>query len=181
MARSKDEETDEAAFKRAFGDVEPLPARSKKRVPRSPPDSIALGPARSRGGSIGPIEPLRVEREANGLVTGRRAAVHASILAALEDPKLELENELDLHGLTRRESEREVLRFLRDAQERGERWVGIVVGKGLHSPGGRGSLRDHVATLLSAGAPARFVLAFRTAPRHLGGGGALVLRRVDRL
>ncbi|MBW2685342.1 MAG: Smr/MutS family protein, partial [Deltaproteobacteria bacterium] len=55
----------------------------------------------------------------------------------------------------------------------------IIVGKGLHSPGGKGTLKTAVVDALSKRAPARFVLAFRTAPRHLGGTGALVARLLD--
>ncbi len=100
---------------------------------------------------------------------------------ALEDPRLEVEDELDLHGLRTREAGTEVRRFLQESQREGKRWVSIVVGKGLHSPGGKGSLRDYVVKALSEGASARFILAFRTAPRRLGGTGALVVRLADRV
>ena len=99
----------------------------------------------------------------------------------LEDPRLEVEAECDLHGLTAAEAEREVHRFVRECQQNGKRWVLLVVGKGLHSPGGKGTLKDHMVDALSKRAAARFVLAFRTAPRHLGGTGALALRLADRL
>jgi DNA-nicking Smr family endonuclease len=124
---------------------------------------------------------LVLEREANGIVLGKRRSTHASILDALEDPKLEVQAECDLHGQTAREAERQVLRFVREAQRSGRRWVLIIVGKGLHSPGGKATLKSSVAEALSKRAPARFVLAFRTSPRHLGGTGAFVARLVDRL
>jgi DNA-nicking Smr family endonuclease len=76
---------------------------------------------------------------------------------------------------------REVLRFVRECQRTGKRRVLVIVGKGLHSPSGKATLHGDVIEALSRGAPARFVLAFRTAPRHLGGTGAFVLRLVDRL
>lgn len=98
----------------------------------------------------------------------------------LEDPNLEVEAECDLHGLSAREAEREVHRFVRTCQQRGKRWVLIIVGQGLHSPSGKGTLKSKVVEALSKQAAARFVLAFRTAPRHLGGAGALVTRLVDR-
>lgn len=126
------------------------------------------------------METLRVDREGNGIITGRRPSTHASIVDALEDPQLEVEDELDLHGLTTREASREVLRFIRERHQRGERWLCLIVGKGLHSPGGKATLKEHVVTALSRGAPARFVLAFRTAPRRLGGTGAIVVRLADR-
>lgn len=122
-----------------------------------------------------------LERESNGLVLGKRRATHRTILDALEDPRLEVQAECDLHGQTAREAEREVLRFVRECQQKGKRWVLIIVGKGLHSPGGKATLKSTVVEALATRAPARYVLAFRTAPRHLGGSGALVARLVDRL
>jgi len=131
--------------------------------------------------SIQPIEPLVLEREGNGIVVGKRRATHLSILDALEDPALEVQAECDLHGRTSREADREVLRFVRESQQKGKRWVLIIVGKGLHSPDGKATLQSSVAEALAKRSPARFVLAFRTAPRHLGGTGALVARLVDRV
>jgi len=147
----------------------PAPASDSAPLPSS-----AATPTR-------PTESLVLEREANGIVLGKRSSTHASILDALEDPKLEVQAECDLHGQTVREAERQVLRFVREAQRNGRRWVLIIVGKGLHSPSGKATLKSSVADALSKRAPARFVLAFRTAPRHLGGTGAFVARLVDRL
>lgn len=128
-----------------------------------------------------PTEPLLVERESNGIVSGRRSSTHGSILDTLEDPRLEVEAECDLHGHSVREAEREMHSFVRDCQQGGKRWVLIIVGKGLHSPGGKGTLKSQMVESLSKRTPSRYVLAFRTAPRHLGGTGALVARLVDRL
>jgi DNA-nicking Smr family endonuclease len=173
-------EADRAALERALSDVKPLNPASKKRVMPAPGSGPAARPS-SRGAPIRPTESLVLEREANGIVLGKRSSTHASILDALEDPKLEVQAECDLHGQTAREAERQVLRFVREAQRSGRRWVLIIVGKGLHSPGGKATLQSSVAEALSKRAPSRFVLAFRTAPRHLGGGGAFVARLVDRL
>lgn len=173
-----DEERD--ALRRAFADVKPLGGRSKKRVmPPSaiPEPRVPRGPSGSRSAH----EPLFVEREANGIVLGKRSSTHPSIVDRLEDPKLEIDGECDLHGQTSAEAERTALRFLRESQQDGKRWVLLIVGKGLHSPGGKGTLRTNMVDALSTRGPSRFVLAFRTAPRHLGGGGALVVRLVDRL
>lgn len=171
---------DREALERAFADVKPLGGTTKKRVmpaaesPRAP--AHPAGRAASR-----PSEALRVEREGNGIIVGKRGSTHSSILDALEDPTLEVEAECDLHGHTVRDAEREVHRFVRDSQQQGKRWVLIIVGKGLHSPDGKGTLKASVVEALSKRAPARFILAFRTAPRHLGSTGALVARLVDRL
>lgn len=160
--------------------MKPLNPGSKKRVIRAPANATAPWPS-SSGSTKQPIEPLVLERESNGIVLGRRRSTHSSILDALEDPTLEVQAECDLHGQSSRAAEREVLRFVRECQQKGKRWVLIIVGKGLHSPGGKATLQSGVANALSQRAPARFVLAFRTAPRHLGGTGALVARLVDRL
>ena len=172
--------TDREALQRAFADVKPLGAKTRKRV-MPPPESPSARVAATGQAPRRPDEPLRVEREDNGIVLGTRRSTHSSILDSLEDPRLEIQSECDLHGHTIREAEREVHRFVRDCQQNGKRWVLIIVGKGLHSPGGKGTLKTAIVDALSKHAPARFVLAFRTAPRHLGGTGALVARLVDRL
>jgi len=188
MARSKSRgagterpsKKDREALKEAFADVQPLSAKSRKRVMPAPEPHFArpsgIAPATSK-----PIEPLRVERESNGIILGQRRTTHPSILVNLEDPTLEVQAQCDLHGRTAAEAEREMHRFLRDCQQKGKRWVLIIVGKGLHSIDGKGTLRAQMIDALSHRASARLVLAFRTAPRHLGGTGAIVARLVDRL
>ena len=171
---------DREALEQAFSDVKPLSQESRKRVMPAPESRSARSPGPGRAPQQ-PVEPLLVERESNGIVLGKRRSTHASILDALEDPKLEIQAECDLHGQTAREAEREVLRFVRECQQSGKRWVLIIVGKGLHSADGKATLQGSVANALGKRAPARFVLAFRTAPRHLGGTGALVARLVDRI
>lgn len=162
---------DRDALREAFAGVKPLRDKSPRRV-QKPADTAPARPSRP----LGDEEALEVERESNGIVWGKRAGVHRSIVDALEDPRLEVEARCDLHGLTAREAEREVHRFVRRCQQTGKHWVLIIVGKGLHSPRGKATLADHVIEALSKGATARFVAAFHTAPRRLGGHGALVVR-----
>ena len=173
-------DADRSALEHALSDVKPLDPASRKRVGRPPePRAAAVRPPVGASG-VGD-KTLHVECESNGIITGSRASTHPSILHSLEDSRLEVEAECDLHGCTAKEAEREVLRFLREAQASKKRWVLVIVGKGLHSANGKATLRTTVANALSHRAPARYVLAFRTAPRHLGGAGALVVRLVDRL
>jgi DNA-nicking Smr family endonuclease len=145
------------------------------------PEANPASLAGRTGAGIAPAVTLRVERESNGIISGSRADTHSSILDSLEDPYLEVDDECDLHGYTSREAEREVLRFVGSCQRDGKRWVRIIVGKGLHSKDGKATLRDRVVATLSRGGAARYVLAFRTSPRRLGGTGALSVRLVDRL
>ena len=155
--------------------MKPLSSKSPKRVMPAPDTTH---PSVPQGGPDGrnPFVALEVEREAHGIVLAKRPATHRSIVDALEDPKLEVEAECDLHGVRAEQAEREVHRFVRQCQQRGYRWVLVIVGKGLHSPDRKSTLKDQVIDALSQRAPARFVLAFRTAPQRLGGTGALVLR-----
>ena len=180
MGRSRDKDADRTALRDAFAGVKPLSSKSPKRAMPAPEAGPPL-PRRPGRVTGAPAEPLIVDYEANGIITGKRASTHVSILDALEDPRLEVEAECDLHGLTAREAERQVFRFVQQSQRHGKRWVRIVVGKGLHSPGGKATLKNHIVGALSQRAPARFVLAFRTAPQRLGGTGALTLRLVDRI
>ena len=57
---------------------------------------------------------------------------------------------LDLHGLGVRDAIAATERFLVDATAAGAREVRIVYGKGRHSPGGRGVLREVVPRWLAA-------------------------------
>ncbi|HEY8427725.1 MAG TPA: Smr/MutS family protein [Sandaracinaceae bacterium] len=87
---------------------------------------------------------------------------------------------LDLHGMRADRAEQEVVRFVRAQQRRGARRVCIVHGKGLHSPGGVGVLRDAALHALTEGGAAPVVLAFATASSELGGSGALLVELTRR-
>ncbi|MBW2509703.1 MAG: Smr/MutS family protein [Deltaproteobacteria bacterium] len=180
MSRPRNKGASRGTFKDAFGDVKPVRGKSPKRVMPAPDAGAARVARRSGPGGAAPVT-LRVEREGNGIISGRRANTHSSILDSLEDPLLEVDAECDLHGCTAREAEREVQRFVGACQRSGKRWVRIIVGKGLHSKDGKGRLRDQVVAALSQRGAARYVLAFRTAPQRLGGTGALTVRLVDRV
>ncbi|MGB5809062.1 MAG: Smr/MutS family protein [Polyangiales bacterium] len=169
---------DKDALRDAFAGVTPLGSPKKRVMPAQ--DDRPTRPSPVRRQRKKPAEDFAVIRDPDGSVVGRRPGTHASILDALEDPRLEFDARCDLHGRTVAEAERDVLRFLRESHADGDRWVLIIVGKGLHSPDGKATLRTHIADALSRGAPSRFVLAFRTAPRRHGGTGALAVRLIER-
>ncbi len=77
---------------------------------------------------------------------------------------------LDLHGKTQQEAEEAVKSFLDDCRSHNIRKLSIITGKGLHSEGGQGVLRDAVMALLDkdGGISERF-----NAPMQYGGSGAL--------
>lgn len=94
---------------------------------------------------------------------------------------------LDLHRLDTESARRRVSSFLARERESGHELVLVVVGRGRHSPGGHGVLRHEIGDWLTTPPAASLVLAFRTAPRNLGGSGGVVVllaqgsRRVRRV
>ena len=80
------------------------------------------------------------------------------------------EGELDLHGLNRIESEREVGDFLDKAASLGWKKVKIITGRGLNSPSGHAILKEHVQAYLR-----RHSYRFRIAKGSEGGPGSLIV------
>lgn len=83
-----------------------------------------------------------------------------------------IDDELDLHGLTRDMARRHFDNFLRRAGKRGERCVRIIHGIGYGSAGGEPVLRGMVHSWLVQTAG---VVAFCVAGRTDGGNGALIV------
>lgn len=83
-----------------------------------------------------------------------------------------VEDELDLHGLTRDEARRHVDSYLRKSNKRGIRCVRIIHGVGYGSAGGEPVLRGMVHSWL---VQTNEVVAFCVANRTDGGNGALIV------
>jgi len=82
---------------------------------------------------------------------------------------------LDLHGMSQREAREAVVSFVRKSHKLGLSILCIVHGKGQHSEGGVGVLRDAVVRTLTDSGAAPLVLAFATASDACGGTGALLV------
>jgi DNA-nicking Smr family endonuclease len=82
---------------------------------------------------------------------------------------------LDLHRYDAEAARRRVIRFVADECARRRDLVLVVVGRGRHSRGGQGVLRSEIVDWLTTLPAAQHVLAFRTAPRELGGNGCLLV------
>ena len=82
---------------------------------------------------------------------------------------------LDLHGLGVRDALAATERFLEEARAAGVRAVRIVYGKGRHSPGGRGVLREVVPRWLATDGR-RFVVRADPEPDAWGEDAAIVVR-----
>lgn len=83
-----------------------------------------------------------------------------------------VQQQLDLHGMTRDEARLALAEFLARCLREGRRCVRLIHGKGLGSPGGVGILKQ-----LSRGwlAQREEILAFCQALPHQGGSGALLI------
>jgi DNA-nicking Smr family endonuclease len=80
--------------------------------------------------------------------------------------------ELDLHGLTVDAAHDALSDFIVDARNRRFRCVRVIHGKGLTSPGKEPVLKGKVRRWLAHWDE---VLAYSEAPRHAGGGGAVIV------
>ncbi len=74
----------------------------------------------------------------------------ASLLRAASAAQPSGEPRLDLHGLGVQDAIAATERFLADEQRAGTPQVRIVYGKGRHSPGGRGVLREVIPRWLAS-------------------------------
>jgi len=59
-----------------------------------------------------------------------------------------IQEELDLHQMTKDEARREVRAFLDEAEALGYKKIRIITGKGIHSESGVGVLNSYVKELL---------------------------------
>jgi DNA-nicking Smr family endonuclease len=80
--------------------------------------------------------------------------------------------ELDLHGKTSDEALMRLKSFIESSKRRGFMCVLIIVGKGIHSEGGRPVLRSIVETWLNGEGKAQ-ISKYKNAPPKLGGSGAI--------
>lgn len=107
-----------------------------------------------------PLAPLP-RRDRQRLVRGRAA----------------IEARLDLHGMTQAQAHAALLRFVRNAQEEGVRFVLVITGTGTRvGTGERGVLRRQVPLWLELPEFRRYVVGFENAHIGHGGEGALYVR-----
>lgn len=175
---------DRTAFMDAMVGVRPLkdkgppPVRGQGRPRRPVPPAESSGDVEARArlaALVGGGVRFEVERD-DDLVQGWRVGTPARAAHALGRRGAVPEATIDLHGMTAAEAERELVRFLRAQQRRGVRRVCVVTGKGLHSEGGVGVLRDRAVRTITDGGAAPVVAAFASAPASLGGAGALMVQ-----
>src|SRR5690606_14976326 len=120
-----------------------------------------------------------VQREPDGEVRGRRQGAHVSHLSSLGEGFVP-QATLDLHGMRAEAAGRAVVTFVRESHRSGKRNVLIIHGRGNGSALGVSVLKDVVLDALTGSGASTHVLAFASAPRALGGVGALAVRLGER-
>ena len=150
-----------------------------KGVERLAPASVRVAPAsvlvpRDRGGFApqhrGPGPVFNVEDDGITL-RGTRPGLERA-MCELARGKIAVFDTLDLHGLRVHEAERALVQFCGRTMSVYRRAVLVVHGRGTHSPGGRGVLRDQIASFLVHPPLDECVLCFATARPLDGGAGA---------
>ena len=101
-----------------------------------------------------------------------RPGLGTDVLGKLRRGHWTVQAELDLHGFTSDEARDALADFLYNARQHGFRCVRVVHGKGLTSPNREPVLKGKVRRWLSHWDD---VLAYSEAPRHAGGGGAVLI------
>ena len=87
---------------------------------------------------------------------------------------LRVDDQIDLHGQRAEAALRRLESFVARSAAAGLRTVLVITGKGHHSPGGRGILRQRVEDWIRGRSHTR-VRTWSEAPARLGGRGAFVL------
>jgi DNA-nicking Smr family endonuclease len=184
-AAKKTEETSEEGidlFLQAVEDVRPIRPISKKTV-RDGALPVTKAAAK-KGVVISVIEEKAFLEEIGRLKLDTRFAdsvqddgelqpLAGNRLRQVKRGIVSVNHQLDLHGLTREEALAALPGFLRSAQNKGQKAVLIITGKGNHSPE-EPVLHQAVASWLRE-AGRTTVLEFAPAPREMGGSGAFVV------
>ena len=112
-------------------------------------------------------------------IEGHAPGLDLRIVRRLRKGHYSIQAHVDLHGHTREDAKKELLRFIEESHRKGHRLVLVVHGRGLHSKDQIPVLKQGLRIWLSTGRISRYVLAFTSAQRHDGGLGAVyvLLRR----
>jgi len=165
---------------RAFADVTRMPSPNKANGVRAQPapvprqriaderDALLM----SKYGSEPAPQSWDIGQELEGEQTFLRRGLGTDVLTGLRRGRWTVQGEIDLHGMTTVEAHDALADFLVDARARGLRCVRVIHGKGLTSPNKEPVLKGKVRRWLAHWDD---VLAYCEAPRHAGGGGAVLV------
>ena len=106
-------------------------------------------------------------------IEGSISGISKNILKKLKKGKFPIQAHIDLHGLTKKDAENVVRKFLINSHSRGLRCVLIVHGRGLNSPDSIPVLKERLPIWLNRGPARKIVMAFSSAQPYDGGTGAI--------
>jgi DNA-nicking Smr family endonuclease len=104
---------------------------------------------------------------------GSISGISRNIMRKLKRGELPVQAHIDLHGLTKKDAEEAVRRFLITSHYRGLRCVLIIHGRGLNSPDSIPVLKERLPVWLNRGPARKIVMAFSSAQPYDGGTGAI--------
>jgi DNA-nicking Smr family endonuclease len=164
------------AFARAVGPVQALARHGRVEPHRLAPPPQPLQRLADEQAALREAWSDEVDLESllltdDGL-SFRRPGVTADVVARLRRGQWAIQDQIDLHGLTREQAREALAAFVRGSQRQGRRCLRVVHGKGHGSPGRRPVLKARVQRWL---AQCTEVLAFTQACGHEGGAGALIV------
>jgi DNA-nicking Smr family endonuclease len=179
MAASKHADGD-LDIHQAFADVQKLKPANKAAIARARPKPVphnTLADERdvmeaSKYGDDPAPHTWDTGQEYEHEQTFVRPGLRHDLAAKLRRGQWSVQSELDLHRLTVDEAHDALSDFIVESRARRLRCVRIVHGKGLTSPGKEPVLKGKVRRWLAHWDE---VLAYTEAPRHAGGGGALLV------
>ena len=169
---------DSALFRSAIGKVRRLDTNTVVLKPDKKPRPVpAVKPLEQvdplQNEVADSLETLFQEDKVGFLAPG----LQKNVLKKLRKGYYGVDAEMDLHGMSSRDAQRELLRFLHFGVEDGCRCVQIIHGKGYNSPDSQPVLKNDINLWLRQH---KDVLAFCSTPPKAGGTGALyVLLRLS--
>ncbi len=144
-------------------DIAPRPSKQTQTKAASTKRQIAV-PSQAKPKST--IQPA-------DLRLGQRAGIDRSSTKRLTQGRYEIDDTLDLHGMTQAAAHAKLRQFIVRAANRGDRTVLVITGKGA---AGQGVLRQQVPLWLKDQDLSPYVIALAQASGKDGGGGALYIR-----
>lgn len=164
----------------AFADVARMKPTRRARIARTPPSPVPrqrIADERdaleaSKYGAEPAPHTWDIGQETESGQTWLRAGLGTDVLAKLRRGHWAVQAELDLHGHDSDAAHDALADFLDEARSAGMRCVRVIHGKGLTSPNREPVLKGKVRRWL---ARRDDVLAYCEAPRHAGGGGAVLV------
>ncbi len=173
MTKKPTSPADSALFRDSIGKVIPVESNTVLLKPDKKPRPVPsfkpleqVDPLQKE--VIDSLETLYQEDKVGFIAPG----LQKNVLKKLRKGYYGVDAEMDLHGMSSRDAQRELLRFLHFCVEDGCRCVQIIHGKGYNTPNNQPVLKNDINLWLRQH---KDVLAFCSTPPKAGGTGALYI------